>query len=54
VEILRRVKVDDPMKSKHLKHSLGQLAEEEATHVFKRRMAATGSSALSADFSSTY
>jgi len=34
-EILRRVKVDDPMKSKHLKHALGQLAEEGVTRVFK-------------------
>src|SRR6201981_2779880 len=34
-EILRRVKVDDPMKSKHLKHALGQLAEEGVPRVFK-------------------
>jgi peptide chain release factor 3 len=34
-EILRRVKVEDPMKSKHLKHALGQLAEEGVTRVFK-------------------
>jgi peptide chain release factor 3 len=34
-EILRRIKVDDPMKSKHLKHALGQLAEEGVTRVFK-------------------
>src|SRR5271169_3502194 len=34
-EILQRVKVDDPMKSKHLKHALGQLAEEGVTRVFK-------------------
>jgi peptide chain release factor 3 len=34
-EILRRVKLDDPMKSKHLKHALGQLAEEGVTRVFK-------------------
>jgi Class II release factor RF3, C-terminal domain len=27
-EILRRVKLDDPMKTKHLKHALKQLAEE--------------------------
>jgi peptide chain release factor 3 len=34
-EILRRVKVDDPMKSKHLRHALEQLAEEGVTRVFK-------------------
>jgi peptide chain release factor 3 len=34
-EILERVKVEDPMKSKHLKHALGQLAEEGVTRVFK-------------------
>jgi peptide chain release factor 3 len=34
-EILQRVKVDDPMKSKHLKHALEQLAEEGVTRVFK-------------------
>jgi peptide chain release factor 3 len=34
-EILRRVKVDDPMRSKHLKHALGQLGEEGVTRVFK-------------------
>jgi peptide chain release factor 3 len=34
-EILQRVKVDDPMKSKHLKHALEQLAEEGITRVFK-------------------
>ncbi len=34
-EILRRVKLDDPMKSKHLRHALGQLAEEGVTRVFK-------------------
>jgi len=34
-EILRRVKVEDPMKSKHLKHALEQLAEEGVTRVFK-------------------
>ncbi len=34
-EILQRVKVEDPMKSKHLKHALGQLAEEGVTRVFK-------------------
>ncbi len=34
-EILQRVKVEDPMRSKHLKHALGQLAEEGVTRVFK-------------------
>src|SRR6201988_2487954 len=34
-EILQRVKVDDPMKSKHLKQALGQLAEEGVPRVFK-------------------
>jgi peptide chain release factor 3 len=34
-EILRRVHLDDPMKSKHLRHALEQLAEEGVTRVFK-------------------
>ena len=34
-EILQRVKVEDPMKTKHLRHALGQLAEEGLTRVFK-------------------
>jgi peptide chain release factor 3 len=34
-EILQRVRVEDPMKSKHLKHALEQLAEEGVTRVFK-------------------
>jgi peptide chain release factor 3 len=34
-EILRRVKVEDPMKTKHLRHALEQLAEEGVTRVFK-------------------
>src|SRR6201987_4644010 len=34
-EILRRAQVEDPMKSKHLKHALGQLAEEGVTRVFR-------------------
>ena len=34
-EILQRVRVDDPMKSKHLRHALEQLAEEGVTRVFK-------------------
>jgi peptide chain release factor 3 len=37
-EILRRVRVDDPMKSKHLRHALAQLAEEGVTRVFKPAM----------------
>src|SRR5947199_5608631 len=34
-EILQRVRVEDPMKTKHLKHALEQLAEEGVTRVFK-------------------
>jgi peptide chain release factor 3 len=34
-EILRRVRIDDPMKSKHLRHALEQLADEGVTRVFK-------------------
>jgi len=34
-EILRRVRLDDPMRSKHLRHALEQLAEEGVTRVFK-------------------
>jgi peptide chain release factor 3 len=34
-EILRRIRVDDPMKSKHLRHALEQLAEEGVTRLFK-------------------
>ena len=34
-EILRRVRLEDPMKSKHLRHALEQLAEEGVTRVFK-------------------
>ncbi len=34
-EILRRVRLDDPMKSKHLKRALEQLAEEGVTRVFR-------------------
>jgi len=34
-EILRRVRIEDPMKSKHLRHALEQLAEEGVTRVFK-------------------
>ena len=34
-EILRRVRLDDPMKSKHLARALEQLAEEGVTRIFK-------------------
>jgi peptide chain release factor 3 len=34
-EILRRVRIEDPMKQKHLKHALTQLADEGVTRVFK-------------------
>jgi peptide chain release factor 3 len=34
-ELLRRVRIDDPMKSKHLRHALEQLADEGVTRVFK-------------------
>jgi peptide chain release factor 3 len=34
-EILRRVRLDDPMKSKHLKRALEQMAEEGVTRVFR-------------------
>ncbi|HTH97793.1 MAG TPA: peptide chain release factor 3 [Stellaceae bacterium] len=34
-EILRRVRLDDPMKSKHLKKALEQMAEEGVTRVFR-------------------
>jgi peptide chain release factor 3 len=37
-EILRRVRLDDPMKSKHLGRALVSLAEEGVTQVFKRTM----------------
>jgi peptide chain release factor 3 len=36
-EILRRVKVEDPMKRKHLQKALEQLAEEGVTRLFKPR-----------------
>ena len=35
-EILRRVRLEDPMKSKHLKRALEDLAEEGVTQVFRR------------------
>jgi len=34
-ELLRRVHIEDPMRSKHLRHALTQLAEEGVTRVFK-------------------
>jgi peptide chain release factor 3 len=34
-EMLRRVHIEDPMRSKHLRHALTQLAEEGVTRVFK-------------------
>ena len=34
-EILRRVRLGDPMKAKHLKRALESLAEEGVTQVFK-------------------
>src|SRR5437868_6079087 len=34
-EILRRVRIEDPMKSKHLRHALTQLADEGVTRVFR-------------------
>ena len=37
-EILRRVRVDDPLKSKHLSRALEQLAEEGVTRIFKPNM----------------
>jgi peptide chain release factor 3 len=33
-EILRRVRIEDPMKQKHLRHALTQLADEGVTRVF--------------------
>ncbi|MDJ0683141.1 MAG: peptide chain release factor 3 [Alphaproteobacteria bacterium] len=37
-EILRRVRLDDPMKSKHLEKALVGLSEEGVTQVFKRTL----------------
>jgi len=34
-EILRRVRIEDPMRQKHLRHALTQLADEGVTRVFK-------------------
>lgn len=39
-EILRRVRLDDPMKSKHLRKALESLAEEGVTQVFKPELGA--------------
>ena len=37
-EILRRVRLEDPLKSKHLARALEQLAEEGVTRIFKPSM----------------
>lgn len=37
-EILQRVRLEDPMKRKHLSNALESLAEEGVTQVFKRRL----------------
>jgi peptide chain release factor 3 len=34
-EILRRIRIADPMRAKHLRHALEQLAEEGVTRVFR-------------------
>src|SRR5436853_573342 len=34
-ELLRRVRIEDPMRQKHLRHALTQLADEGVTRVFK-------------------
>jgi peptide chain release factor 3 len=34
-EIMRRVRIEDPMKQKHLRHALTQLADEGVTRLFK-------------------
>ncbi|WP_259779975.1 peptide chain release factor 3 [Aestuariispira ectoiniformans] len=39
-EILRRVRLDDPMKAKHLRKALESLAEEGVTQVFKPQLGA--------------
>lgn len=39
-EILRRVRLDDPMKGKHLQRALESLAEEGVTQVFKPELGA--------------
>jgi peptide chain release factor 3 len=40
-EILRRVRLDDPMRAKHLGRALEDLAEEGVTQVFRPRVGAT-------------
>ncbi len=40
-EILRRVRLDDPMKAKHLRRALEGLAEEGVTQVFRPLLGAT-------------
>lgn len=39
-EILRRVRLDDPMKAKHMRRALESLAEEGVTQVFKPHIGA--------------
>jgi len=39
-EMLRRVRLDDPMKAKHLRRALESLAEEGVTQVFKPQLGA--------------
>jgi len=39
-EILRRVRLDDPMKAKHMRRALESLAEEGVTQVFKPEIGA--------------
>ncbi|MFT6509284.1 MAG: peptide chain release factor 3 [Parvibaculaceae bacterium] len=40
-EMLRRVRLDDPMKAKHLRRALESLAEEGVTQVFKPQIGAS-------------
>lgn len=40
-EILQRVRLDDPMKAKHMKRALESLAEEGVTQVFKPQIGAS-------------
>lgn len=40
-EILRRVRLDDPMKAKHLRRALESLAEEGVTQVFRPQIGAS-------------
>jgi peptide chain release factor 3 len=52
-EILRRVRLFDAMKAKHLKRALESLAEEGVTQVFKPLMGRNGPWAWSGNCSST-